>query len=301
MSIADKIKKHGVKNSIIIAFKLVAEKIKNSYYRWLVRNADAFINPTQDELLQIESDLIKLNECVEDYTPDNNGFITFQSEQYFPTDYHRGVNGPVWHEKLLEHWIAAERLGLKNYKFNDIYLDIASGHSPWVKTLRERSQIQAYAIDLGEISFKYRDLSYYIQEDATATRFDDNSVSGASLQCAFEMFTHDDDINLIREIFRVLKPGGKLIILPLYLHTHYCAYSSPYYYGKGYTSASAKEYVYYDWNGVPSARFYDAHVLKKRILSTINVVGMQYKILALRNKNDFGSNIYCHFILEVTK
>ena len=300
-NIASKIKKHGIKYSVNIVVRLVVSKICNAYYHWSVRNVNVFCNPTDAELVQIEDEFIKLNEVIEDYTPRAHDFSVFESEQYFPLDCHGGINGHVWHEKLLEHWIAAEKLGLKSYKSNDIYLDIAAGHSPWVKILRDRFQISAYAIDLGDISDNYKSLPYYIQGDATATRFDDESVTGASLQCAFEMFTKDDDINLIKEIARVLKPSGKFIILPLYLHTHYCAFSSPDYYGKGHTDKLAKEYVCCDWNGIPSARFYDAQTLKSRILKTINSLGMQYKILILKNKNDFGDGIYCHFILEVIK
>lgn len=301
MIVIHKIKRHGILGSLRIAISLVVNKGKKHYYRWFVRNADVFTNPIEDELSQIECELVKLNETIEDYNPSADEFSLFESEQFFPLDYHGGINGQVWHEKLLEHWIAAERLGLENYKSNDIYLDIAAGSSPWAKILRNRFQISSYAIDLGNISVSFKALPYYLQENATATSFEDESVSGASLQCAFEMFNKDDDVNLIKEMARILKPGGKLIILPLYLHTHYCAYSSPAYFGKGYTDVTAKEYVYHDLYGIPSARFYDAHTLKKRILKTINALGMQYKILALRNKNGFGNNIYCHFILEITK
>jgi hypothetical protein len=63
----------------------------------------------------------------------------------------------------------------------------------------------------------------------------------------------------------------------------------------------AKEYVCCDWNGIPSARFYDVHQLKKRVLDPIEDLGMEYQLLALRNKTDLGKGIYCHFILEITK
>jgi hypothetical protein len=73
---------------------------------------------------------------IHDYAPLVDAFAAFQSAQYFPMDYHGGLNGPVWDEKLLEHWIAAELLGLMNYHPTDIYVDVAAGSSPWVKVLR---------------------------------------------------------------------------------------------------------------------------------------------------------------------
>jgi SAM-dependent methyltransferase len=207
----------------------------------------------------------------------------------------------VWDEKLLEHWIAAQRLGLMDYQPADIYIDVSASNSPWARALRERLGISAFAIDLCQVGPTYLGLDYYRTENATATSFADGSFSGVSLHCAYEMFTKDDDINLLVEMKRILKPSGKLIIVPLYMHTHYCAYSTPEYYGKGHSDPTAKEYVRLDCFGIPSSRKYDAKMLKMRILDTIKRLGMEYQIFALRNKADLGRNIYCHFILEITR
>jgi hypothetical protein len=304
MNIASKIKKHGVLGSAKIAVSLAAWKakqIRNAYYRWAVRKASRFNHPTVGDMVQIEKDLIAAGVTVYDYEPRVENFVAFQETHYFPLDYHGGINGPVWDEKLLEHWIAAERLGLESYQPEDIYIDIAAANSPWAKTLRERLGIQAFAIDLSEVGVEYKDLPYYKIENATASSFADGAVSGASLQCAYEMFMGNDDTNLLGELARILKPGGKVVIVPLYMHTHYCAYSSPAYYGKGNSDVLAQEYVCTDWYGIPSARFYDANSLKKRVLDPIERLGMSYKLLVLRNKADLGKSIYCHFILEITK
>ena len=188
-----------------------------------------------------------------------------------------------------------------NYGPAEAYVDVAAAGSPWAKTLRERKQIDAYAIDLCEVSDAYRDLPYYRVENATATSFADASITGVSLHCAYEMFMGQDDTRLIAELARILKPGGKAVILPLYMHTHYCAYSTPEYFGKGYSDPLAKEYVRLDCSGVPSSRKYDAAKLKERVLDPILAAGLKYQLLALRNKSEFGQNIYCHFILEIEK
>lgn len=154
---------------------------------------------------------------------------------------------------------------------------------------------------MSEVRASYKDLPFYKRENATETTFPDESVKGASLQCAYEMFMGLDDTKLLKEIARILMHGGKVVIAPLYLHTHYCSYSSAEYFGKGYSDVSAHEYVCCDWDGIPSARFYDAITLKKRVLDEIDRLGMRYQLLALRNKTDLGKNIYCHFILEITK
>ena len=187
------------------------------------------------------------------------------------------------------------------YGSTDIYVDIAAAGSPWAQALRERKNINAYAIDLCEIGKAYRHLDYYRVENATSSTFANDSISGASLHCAYEMFVGKDDTNLVKELARILKPGGKVVILPLYLHTHYCAYSTPEYFGKGYSDPNAGEYVRLDCYGVPSSRKYDPLKLKERVLDPILAAGLHYKLSVLRNKNKFGKCIYCHFILEIEK
>lgn len=303
MNIVGKLKKHGVQGSTKIALALVTGKVRklqNSYYRWTVRNAPKHSDATLSELAKIERDLHTAGIAVHDFAPKVENFAAFKAAKYFPLDYHGGINGPVWDEKLLEHWIAAECLGLMSYQPTDTYVDIAAGGSPWAKVMRERLGISSFAIDLN-VGPPYQELSFYRVANATATSFADASVKGASLQCAYEMFMKDDDTNLLKELARILKPGGKAVIVPLYMHTHYSAYATPEYYGKGNADVLAKEYVCYDWNGIPSARFYDVNQLKKRVLEPIENLGMNYQLLALRNKKDLGKDIYCHFILEITR
>jgi len=243
MSLIAKVKKHGILGSARKALSLVDRKTKTAYNRWLVRNAPEYVDPTPSELVKIEKDLHALGVVIHDYVPSLDGFKDFQAEHYFPLDYHGGINGSVWNEKILEHWIAAECLELMNYKPDEVYIDVAAGTSPWAKILRDRIGISAYAIDLGEVALEYKDLPFYRIENATSTSFSNASVKGASLQCAFEMFMGNDDTGLLKEMARILVPGGKLVIVPLYTHTHYCSYSTPEYYGKEKSDLTAKEYV----------------------------------------------------------
>lgn len=301
MNVLQKIRKHGLIGSARKASGRVRRTAQGWYYRWNVRNAKSFADPTPSELGQIEKDLSTLGIVVHDFTPRAESLAAFRAAGYFEPAGYASAEPTVWDEKVLEHWIAAERLGLLEYRPADIYVDIAAGNSPWAKILRTRLGIAAFAIDLGAVGADFRDLPYYRTEDATATAFADASVAGASLQCAFEMFADDDDTGLLEELSRILKPGGKAIVVPLYLHTHYCAYATPEHFGKGRTDARATEYVCRDWTGIPSARFYDARELQARVLAPIERLGMRYQLLALRNKAALGEGIYCHFILEICK
>lgn len=301
MNILAKIRKHGLVGSARKATGRIRRAAEGWYYRWNVRNAKTFADPTPLELGQIEQHLATLGIVVRDFTPRAESLAAFKSAGYFLPESYDSADASVWDEKVLEHWIAAERLGLMHYRPADIYVDIAAGNSPWAKVLRTRLGIAAFAIDLGAVGADFRDLPYYRTEDATATAFADASVAGASLQCAFEMFAGDDDTGLLEELARILKPGGKALVVPLYLHTHYCAYATPEHFGKGRADSRATEYVCRDWTGIPSARFYDARELQARVLAPIERLGMRYQLLALRNKAALGEGIYCHFILEISK
>lgn len=301
MSILEKVRRHGIVGSAKKVVSLAHRKSSIGYSRLRYRYAPAYANPTPEELISIEEELAALGVCIEDYSPSPLAFQSFQQEDWFPPDYHGGMNGSVWNEKLLEHWISSERLGLMDCGQSEVYVDVAAGSSPWVHALRNRIGIEAFAIDLDEVGKAYRNFPYYRVEDATKTNFTDASVTSASLHCAYEMFMGEHDTQFIHEAARILKPGGKIIILPLYMHDHYCAYATSEYYGKGFAGPAAKEYIRWDCNGVPSSRKYDAAQLKKRVLDPITSLGLGYQLMALRNKSEFGSNIYCHFILEINK
>lgn len=301
MYLLEKIQKHGLLGSGRIASAMMKPGLRRTIDAWRFRDAPMYANPTVDDLTQIESDLARLSIAVADYAPPQDRFQRFQQEAWFPVHYHGGRASGVWDEKLLEHWIAGELLDLEHWSPDDVYVDIAACNSPWAKVLRERRGLSAYAIDLAPVGAAFANLPYYRSEDATLTNFADASVRGASLQCAYEMFQGDHDQLLIKELARILRPGGKVIILPLYMHTHYCAYATPEYFGKGYADAEAKEYIRMDCYGVPSSRKYDAHRLKERVLDHIQQAGLSYRLHVLRNKAALGTGIYCHFILEIER
>lgn len=295
MRLINYIKRNGFKASMVKILR------KIGYYNLKLRTAPIYRNPTEKELVNIEAELNVLGVKLNDAHPSPAAFDIFQQQNWFPSNYHGGIKSGVWKEKLLEHFLASELLELMNYGKDDIYVDVAASGSPWVKNLRDRKNIKAFAIDLDSNSSYYSDLDYYRIENAKSTSFADDSVKGVSLQCAYEMFNGNDDIKFIKELKRILVPGGKAIILPLYMHTHACAYSSPEYFGKNLSDASAKEYVRFDCSGVHSARKYSTETLQNRVLEHVVKSGMQYRIHVLRNKNLYGKGIYCHFILEIEK
>jgi hypothetical protein len=147
MRLTNAIRKHGVVGTVKKASELALKKSGWYKFKFKLKNVDSYNNPTDEELVLIEQELTELGISIKDYTVSANMFHTFKENFPFPKDYHGGINSGVWDEKLFEHFIAFELLGLKNYNQQDIYVDVAACGSPWAKMIREKLHIASYAID----------------------------------------------------------------------------------------------------------------------------------------------------------
>lgn len=280
------IRKHGLLGTM----GLYLAEAKFNYARLRTCMVEPYRNPTIDELLLIESELIAMGELVEPIEVDPAGYLTFSRIFPFPTSYHGGMHTGHWHEKIFEHYLSYTLLNLDSYSSSDCYVDVAAADSPWVKILREQAELNAFAIDL-TVHSSLAELSYYRVEDATQTTFASRSVRGISLHCAYEMFVGDSDTRAITEFARILAPGGSAIIVPLYLHTHYCCYSSPEHWGKGYADIGAREYINREAREIPSSRKYDPIQLRERVLEPARRAGLEPHIYCLRNQSRLSSEI----------
>ncbi len=267
--------------------------------RFRFKDAPIYQNPSVTELEQIELKLKQQGLEITNLHLGVIGFETFNERFPFPPDYHGGPEGGVWTEKLLEHFIAHELCGLAEFEPGDRYIDVAGSASPWASMLREHG-IEAYSVDLAYVE-QFSALDYYLQADATDMPFEDASVRACSLQCAYEMFNGDDDRLFLDECSRVLRPGGVAVIVPLYMHTRHCGYASPEYFGKGYADPGATEFINWHAMCVPFSRKYSAGLLRERILEPARQTGLAPTLYRLANKSEFGSEVYCHFILVLKK
>jgi len=113
-------------------------------------------------------------------------------------------------KKTLEHFIAYTTLGLAA---GQTYIDVGSEGSPYPRMFR-RSGVRAFSQDL---SYRPGVHGWHIGSSADCLPVGDASVDAVSAQCSFEHFEGQADTGLIRELGRVLRPGGRCVIVPLYL------------------------------------------------------------------------------------
>ncbi len=160
---------------------------------------------------------------LKDLTIDTAGYKEYinNAGYYRFPDYYDGGNADNFPEKSLEHYLAAKLLGLSK---DDVYIDIANGYSPAPQIYNALYACDAYRQD---IIFPEG-----IHKDTIGSWADDMPVKNdfatkMAAHCSFEHFEGDRDIKFIREAARVLKKGGKMCILPLYLFDKYAIQTDP--------------------------------------------------------------------------
>lgn len=153
-----------------------------------------------------------------DLSADLESFDVFVEEPEYTGEY-RLYGGDAKHcflEKTLEHFISFK---LVMPQEGDLCIDVGSCKSPAPKYLERTTGAKCYAQDLvypAGVGEKV------IGSSAESIPLPNGSVDSMFLHCTFEHFEGKSDIGYIRECGRLLKKGGKAIILPLYLNLNYC-------------------------------------------------------------------------------
>ena len=130
---------------------------------------------------------------------------------------------------------------------------------------------------------------------------EDSSVDAVTLHCSLEHFENNDDIDLFVELERVLKPGGRAIVLPFYLAYEYTIHVDPVFnllkFHKPQLDNKAR-LRYCDWYQYFS-RHYDVQALQELILN--NARSLELKIYKVDNFMEVDKGCYLRFIGEFTK
>jgi hypothetical protein len=203
-----------------------------------------------------------------------------------------GLRNP---EKLLEHYVSFQLLQINS---TDTYIDIASASSPTPEIARRLYGCTAYHQDMIFPPGIHGDR---IGGDAGAMDVPERFASKMALHCSFEHFEGDADIRFTRAASRLLRPGGRLCILPLYLNKRYAIVTDPLWWimrGKPNFEVGAKIHFVRGYMN-RHARFYDVDHLDTRIRQ--NRGDLTFTIYYVRNQKIVDPACYIKFIALMEK
>jgi hypothetical protein len=226
-----------------------------------------------------------------DFTIDTQAYQKFLAQatyERFPA-YYAGNKRKHLHEKSLEHYLAAKLLDLQH---EDIYIDVASSNSPAPTIYRELFGCTVYRQDL---SYPDGISGNVIGGDAAHMPIRNDFATKMALHCSFEHFEQNADVEFIKEAGRVLRGGGKLCILPLYLFTDYAIQTDPVVISKNNLPFERDTTIYCakGW-GNRHGRFYDVLHLTNRLLK--NAHDLALTIYVVQNEKEVDPSCYVKFI-----
>lgn len=162
---------------------------------------------------------------VQEAIVDFGEYETWYAKTDYPANYPKYVKefpvGGTLNQKAMQHYLSIDLLGLKA---GDVYMDIASSNSVFPDiALRQVGVARAYRQDLSYAKGVHGDR---VGGDAADIPLPDASLNHMALHCSWEHFEGTSDIGLLQESARVLKKGGRICVIPLYMANEFLIQTS---------------------------------------------------------------------------
>jgi len=226
---------------------------------------------------------------VEPYSVRAAGFDDYvRRAGYASLPYYDHGREPAAHEKYLEHFVSLELLAPAE---GDVLVDVACMDSPFSEIAAELYGLSTYRQDI-MYPPGVRDRS--IGGDAASMPVPDGFTDHLVMHCSFEHFEGDSDIRFIREASRVLRPGGRLCILPLYTSQRYAIQTHPRGLRRQRIDFEPGDTVYVsdEW-GPPHQRYYDADAFLRRVVSGLE--DLELTVYRVTNLEELKGHSYLRF------
>jgi len=300
--------KEKIKGFIIKIIRDELEKQGDTYFQ-IFTQMNEFRNASEDMLsskVEAEtniSDLVKrfekLKITVKKIEIDIKDFEKWSKEYFEIMNFYKSSED-VRIEKTLEHYLTMKYLPLNP---EDIYIDVAALESPFADIVRKHLKNKTYKQDL---VYEAGIHGNKIGGDAGRMPVSANFADVMTLHCAYECFQGDSDIRFIKEASRVMRDGGRLGIVPLYIDNVYFVKTGPKYDKRKVKVEKEARWVWRDdkWDKEPFSRHYSPESFKARIID--NIDGLDFEILHFSNLKEIedyhrGQKIYCHFMFKAVK
>lgn len=243
----------------------------------------------------IVQSLKQLNVPMKEYTIDLAAFQKHITECGYPANYAAGPidKGGSREQKLLEYFIS---LDLLQVKAGETVIDVASEWSLFPEVLRKLTGAKVFRQDLIYPPGIHGDR---IGGSAAQMPVLDGFADKIVLHNAFEHFEGTADSDFITEARRVLKPGGIVCILPLFLSEQHAIVTDPLVDRRGIVWDKEAQVIEILWWHNRFGRHYDAQSLQKRVLAYAEGFSIEiYHIINARSVHRFSP---MHFALVLCK
>ncbi|PSB47937.1 methyltransferase type 11 [Cyanosarcina cf. burmensis CCALA 770] len=209
------------------------------------------------------------------------------------------VNSESFWQKLPQYYFTWKSLQAILENPQSVYIDIASTvNSPYqqiISLLAKTTNI--YTQDL---VFPPGINDRQIGGSAAELPLPEASVDAMTLHCAFEHFEGDADTGFVREAGRVLRPGGRVCIVPLYLGEYAFVLCDPAWAFNLCVDSDTVIHFLPRW-GERHGRFYDPETLLQRIVEPSTAAGLIVRVIHFTNITELDPDCYTHFGLILEK
>lgn len=243
----------------------------------------------------ITRDLLELGIRVVPYAVPVKRLNSYIDEsRYSELPYYDGGKTNGAREKYLEHFVSIELLKPKP---GAVLIDVASMDSPFWEIMADRAGLVTYRQDL---MYPPGVHGRRIGGSAADLPLPNEFADLLTLHCSFEHFEGDTDIRFIEEASRILKPGGRVCILPLYTSSEYAIQTHVRGWRRFRAPFAEGDVVFVGphW-GPPHARFYDARAFLHRIVK--HAADFDLTIYEITNTRDCGPECYLRYAAVLEK
>ncbi|MBN1564050.1 MAG: methyltransferase domain-containing protein [Anaerolineae bacterium] len=232
---------------------------------------------------------------LKEHQTDVQGFREHVKKWKYPRCYAGGpIDAGGWRDqKLIEYYVSLELMDIQP---SDVIIDVASEWSVFPNVVNQMTGAKVYRQDLIYPPGIHGD---HIGGSAADMQIPDEFADKLVLHNAFEHFEGNADSGFIREAYRVLKPGGVLCLLPLFLTTEHCILTDPLISRPGIVWDEGARVVQMPWWNNRFGRFYDLDALQRRVLSPGE--GFNTTIYYVSNIQDVHRGVYLYFVLLMEK
>jgi SAM-dependent methyltransferase len=246
---------------------------------------------------EIVTELLALNVDLQKLSIDKNAFHSHVSGCKYPKNYAAGPvdKGGLREKKLLEYYVSLELLDIRK---DEVVIDVASEWSIFPDVLRALTGATIYQQDL---IYPPGIHGHHIGGNAAHMPIPAGFADKLVLHNAFEHFEGNADTEFIKEAWRVLRPGGLLCILPLYLAEKYHILTDPLVRRPGIVWDEGAQIIERPWWHNRFGRFYDTKAFEQRILTAAEDVGFDATIYHITNIREVLSQSDMHFALIMKK